>query len=98
MCFVIREKSEQWLRKKTKFKNYIKDTFQKGEADIAIRNKRLRQKQINVSAESKSIIDREISFNNEILNVLDKPQVVLDSIGIIILSSKSPKEFIQGAN
>ena len=29
VCFVIRDKSEQWLRKKTKFKNYIKDTFQK---------------------------------------------------------------------
>jgi len=98
ICFVIRDKSEQWLRKNTKFKNYIKDTFQKGEADIAKRNKRLRQKQINVSAESKSIIDREIRLNNEILNMLDKPRVVLDSIGIIILSSKSPKEYIQEAN
>ena len=98
VCFVIRDKSEQWLRKKTKFKNYIKDTFQKGEADIAKRNKRLRQKQINVFSESKSIIDREISFNNEILKMLEKPRVVLDSIGIIILSSKSPKEYIQGAN
>ncbi|SVD64473.1 uncharacterized protein METZ01_LOCUS417327, partial [marine metagenome] len=94
-CYSIREESERWLREQPNFINKINNFSRNGKIDISKRIKRLRQRQKNASRKIKLELEREIYMNNLIIEVIEKPGIRLDSIGVIILSSQGIQEFIE---
>jgi len=94
MCRKIRVLSEEWLRKEDHFKENIKEAKIYGKSDVAQRIKRLQQKKNNIQLENHAEIDREIELNQQILKVLKKPRVRLDAMGLIVLSSRTPEDFL----
>ena len=99
LCFSIRTASEDWLRNQIRFKEIATGAYELGFLDIERRNKRLSQR-LNNRIESGDLEDsglsREIELNKNILAVLGNPVVKLDSIGAIVLSSRTPQEFMEG--
>lgn len=97
MCYSIRSTSEAWLRQQLGFKNRVNDAYERGLLDIEHRNRRLNQRrQVRLSEGEleDSGLTREIELNQIVLETLGNPVVRLDAIGAIVLSGRSPQEFL----
>ncbi len=97
LCYSIRDASEAWLREQDRFKSVVKEAYERGLLDIEHRRARLNQRRSNLSISGEledSGLTRELELNQKILETLGDPVVKLDSIGVIVLSGRSPDEFL----
>jgi ATP-dependent helicase HepA len=98
LCFSIRNSSETWLREQHTFKDTVDTAYERGRLDIEHRIRRLNQRrEIRTSSGERedSGLSRQIELNESILSALRNPIVKLDAIGAIVLSGRSPQEFIE---
>ena len=65
-----------------------------GKLDINERIKRLSQRKY-ITKQMNQEIENEIFINDKILEVLNKPRVSLDSIGMFVLSGRTPEEYLE---
>lgn len=99
LCISIRSESELWLREQRRFKDTVNNAYEQGLLDIEHRNRRLSQRcqARKYSGELEDAgLTREIELNNKVLASLGNPIVKLDAIGAIVLSGRSPSEFLEG--
>jgi ATP-dependent helicase HepA len=99
LCFSIRSASEAWLREQSRFKDTVSSAYERGLLDIEHRNRRLNQRRRtrkNAGELEDTGLSREIELNERVLASLGDPIVKLDAIGAIVLSGRSPQEFIEG--
>jgi ATP-dependent helicase HepA len=99
LCYSIRSSSEERLREQASFKQTVTKAYERGLLDIEHRNRRLNQRRQTRKHSGEledSGLSREISLNKKILESLGNPVVRLDAIGAIVLSGRSPQEFIEG--
>jgi ATP-dependent helicase HepA len=99
LCHSIRDTSEQRLREQSSFQSMVKEVYERGLSDIEHRNRRLTQRLSNIIRSGEiedSGLSREIELNKKILETLSNPIVRLDAIGVIVLSSRSPEDFMLG--
>ncbi len=97
LCRDVRNKSESFLRNSEKFGERLSYAAEAGKIDIDRRVLRLKQRGLirNSLGEPKdSGLDAEIRLNELLLDVLKDPIVRLDSIGLTVLSGRSPAEFL----
>lgn len=99
LCHAIRSTSESWLCAQDRFKDTVSKAHERSLMDIEHRNRRLNQRRqtlANAGELEDSGLGREIDLNQKILETLSKPLVRLDAIGAIVLSGRSPEEFVEG--
>jgi ATP-dependent helicase HepA len=100
LCHNARSHSETWLRETEKYKEIVRRAVENGTFDINRRITRLQQRRnshLQQNANIEEGIDREIAINESLPGFLGNPLVKLDGIGLIVLSSRSPSEFIESA-
>src|SRR5690606_14597739 len=99
LCHNVRTFSETWLRKQTHFKEAIEKAAERGMQDIHYRVKRLQMRHKNrrhFGELADAGLAREIELNEMLVTVLPEPTIKLDSIGLIVLSGRNPREFEKG--
>lgn len=98
LCYSIRTASENWLREQLSFKKTVSRAYDRGVLDIEHRNRRLNQRRLirSTSGELEDTgLAREIELNQKLIETLSNPIIRLDAIGAIVLSGRSPQEFIE---
>ena len=97
LCVSIRTSSETWLRNQPRFQQKINEATNHGIRDIDRRIRRLDQRRKlldDTDRTMESELDREIDLNKILHDSLNNPSVKLDAIGMIVLSSQSPQDYI----
>ena len=90
--FKIRNLSEDIIKNEEEYKMLLQKSLLKATIDIEERDKRLMQKMKNEPLNKD--FDKDIELNKKILNSLLKPDIKLDSIGMFVLSGRTPDEFL----
>lgn len=91
LCRLVRTQSESMLLDSTVFKDRVATAVRQGEATLAQRIRRLRQRLTHTSdTAARAHLDREIGLSVESLGRLRKPAIRLDAIGVFVLSESPP--------
>lgn len=92
LCRTVREESQTWLQQQEGFLRTLGSAVTRGTTDLERRRRRLELRRSALEKEGATEIGlaREIELNELLIEVLDKPQIRLDSIGAIVVSGQSP--------